>query len=256
MYRSHLIMTGAALAMAGAPALAGEGAHADAKPRLYVAGFIGTDSPDTVEISGANAGGAVRDIEAELDDGELRGVAFGVAGRDTSFGRLRGEVELSFREADLVGLALNDVAREIIDGSDVSTTAALINVAYDTPKFLGRVRLSAGAGFGIASIDHEIRYLVANAAAIGTIPGQLQIAIPSSETAAAYQLTGGASFELTPSLSVTADARYFDLGDVQAERYILNTIINGTATTTGTLDSILDSDYATSSLTIGLRYTF
>jgi opacity protein-like surface antigen len=72
----------------------------------------------------------------------------------------------------------------------------------------------------------------------------------------AYQLVGAMEVELSSKLSLTADARYFDLGDVQTERFVLNSLINGVPTTTGTLDSILDARYATSSFTVGFRYKF
>lgn len=249
MNRSTWIVAAAALAGVAAPAQAEE-------QKAYVTGFAGVDMPDSVNLDGANSAGAVRDIDAALEDGSVLGLAVGVASKDASFGRFRAEVEVSFRESDLEGLKLNGVDRTIIEGSDVSTTAALINVHYDTPVYWERVRFNAGVGFGIASIDHQIRYLVANAAAIGSIPGQLQIAIPSTESTYAAQVIGGFEVELSPNWSITGDVRYFDLGDVQAERYILNSIINGVASTTGTLDSILDSDYSTTSFTTGLRFKF
>ncbi|NWG70767.1 MAG: outer membrane beta-barrel protein [Parvularculaceae bacterium] len=235
--------------MMGAAASADDGG-------FYVGAFAGLHFPEDVQLNGFNAANQVRAIEARLDNGTVYGAAVGYAGRDHSFGRWRAEVETSFRSADLDGLALNGVDRTVLDGSEVSTVAALVNVAYDTPKFFDRLRFSAGAGFGLAVIDHEIRYLVANAAAIGSIPGNLQIAIPSSEATYAYQLLGGADFALTNRLSLTTEFRYVKQGDVDAERFILNSIINGVATTNGTLDSILESKHDFKALTFGLRYRF
>lgn len=245
------ILAAAAAALAG---LAGP-ALADANS-FYIGGFVGGDMPDDESLDGANAAGQLRDIDVALEEGTLFGLVLGVATPEQDFGRFRAEIEAGFRSSELEGLNLNGVARVVQPGSEVSVASGMLNVHYDTPVFLDRVRLNLGAGFGVAGIDHEIRYLVANGAAIGSTPGNLQIAIPSSEMTYAYQIIGGIEVMLAPGLSLTGDVRYFDLGDVQAERYILNSIINGVATTNGTLDSILDADYATTSLTIGVRVAF
>ena len=221
--------------------------------QAYVSGMIGINMPDDENFLGANAAGQGRDIQAQLDDGTQFGLSLGLMTKDYDWGRVRGEVEVAYRESDLEGLVLNAVSRTIIEGSGVDVTTAMVNLSYDTPKVLGSLRFSLGAGYGLASVTHDIRYLVANAAAIGSIPGQLQIAIPNSETTDAYQLIGGAEVELTPGISLIADVRYLEVGDTKGERYILNSIINGVATTNGTLDSILDADYSTVSLNAGLR---
>ncbi len=229
-------------------------ASASAQERsVYVGVFGGGDFVEDESINGANAAGAVRDIDVEFDTGSVFGAVVGVAGAEQSWGRIRGEVEASFREADMSALALNGVARQFNPASEVSVSSALVNAYYDSPLYADRVRFFAGAGFGIAGIDHEIRYLVANAAATG---GNLQILIPTTETTFAYQLIGGAEVELGGNWSLIGDVRYFDLGDVQVERFIANSIIDGTATNNGTLDSVLDADWSTISATVGLRYRF
>lgn len=248
---THLYRAMAVAALFGisSPALANEGG-------VYVTVFGGIDAPDEEKIDGRNAAGDLRDIDVALDDGKVIGAALGVAGADSSWGRLRAEVEFSFRKSDLEGLTLNGVPRTVVDGSDVSIGAGMLNAYFDTPKLLDRLRFGVGAGFGVASVNHEIGYLIAVPPAIGTIPGQVQIAIPSSETGYAYQLIGMAEVELSRNLSLIGDVRYFDLGDVQVERFVLNSFINGVPTTTGTLDSILDADYSTTSFTVGIRYKF
>lgn len=221
--------------------------------RFYVAGTLGSDTFDDETISGANAAAQRRDINVEFDDGGYYGVALGLIGNEGRYGRIRGEVEASFRSADVEALMLNGVARSVVDGSEVSIASAMINGFYDTPVYFDRLRFYAGAGLGVAGVDHEIRYLVANPLATG---GNIQIIIPSSETTVAYQFVGGAELALSPSWSLTADVRYFDVGDVQVERYIGNTIINGTATNIGTLDSVLDADLSSVTVSAGLRYRF
>jgi opacity protein-like surface antigen len=227
-------------------------AHAQ-ENRFYVAGTFGSDAFDDETISGANAAAQRRDINVEFDNGGYYGVALGLLATESTYGRVRGEVEASFRSADVQALALNGVARNVAEGSEVSVASGMINGFYDTPVYFDRFRLYAGAGLGIAGVDHEIRYLVANPAATG---GNLQIIIPSSEMTVAYQFIGGAEVALSPSWSLTADVRYFDAGDVQVERYIGNTIINGTATNIGTLDSVLDADLSSVTASAGIRYRF
>ena len=245
------------MALAVTAALIGttSAAHAE-EPKVYIAAFGGIDMPDDERLDGTNADGQLRDIDVLLGDDSVVGLALGVATPEQSFGRFRGEIEASFRQSDLGGLTLNGVAREVLDGSHVSVAAAMVNLSYDTPQLFDRLRFTAGAGFGVAAIDHQIRYLIAVPPAIGAFPGNVQIAIPSTETTHAYQLIGGAEFALNKSFSLTADVRYFDLGNVQAERFILNSFIGGVPTTIGTLDSILDADYATTSFTVGIRYQF
>ncbi len=239
-----------------AAAFVGMAAPAAAEHTAYVTGFAGADSPDSEALDGSNAAGQVRDIDVSLEDGAVSGLAIGVASTDYSFGRFRAEVEASFRQSDVGGVRLNGVDRVVLEGSEVSVAAGMINLVYDTPVYFERLRFSAGAGFGIASIDHEIRYLVVTPAAIGTFPGNLQIAIPATETTYAYQIIGGVEVALSPHWSLVGDIRYFDLGEIQAQRFILNTIIDGVPTTNGTLDSILDAEYSTTSVTAGLRFTF
>lgn len=112
--------------------------------------------------------------------------------------------------------------------------------------------MSVGAGFGIAGVDNEVEYLVANASATN---GQAHIALPGTEVTYAYQLMAGVEVEVTPFLSLVADVRRLELGDYQAERYILNTPGVGSGTN-GTLDSILDAEWSATSVTAGLRYRF
>jgi opacity protein-like surface antigen len=238
--------------LAAAALLATSGlAVAETRPYIAIAG--GIESADDESIRGANAAGQARDINVGFDTGEYLGLSLGLIGEDMAFGRLRGEVEASFRQSEVEGLSLNGVARAFNPSSEVSIAAAMVNGYVDSPLIANRFRIYGGAGFGVAGVDHEIRYLVANAAATG---GNLQILLPSSETTNAYQLILGGELKATPRFSLTADVRYFDVGDVQVERFIGNTIINGVATNTGTLDSVLDADLASTTVTFGLRYAF
>jgi opacity protein-like surface antigen len=248
--RLSLLVSAAALV---GPLVAESALAQTADNRFYASVFGGAETLDDESITGANAAGQARNINVEFGDGSVFGAAVGVTGGDMSFGRFRGEFETAFRQSDVEALALNGTARQFNPSSEVSITTAMVNAYYDTPVFWERVRAFGGVGFGIAGVDHEIRYLVANAAATG---GNLQILLPSSETTYAYQLILGSEIELSPSWSLSGDVRYLDVGDVQVERYIGNSILNGVATNNGTLDSVLDADLTSISATIGLRFKF
>lgn len=239
-----MVLTAAAM-LAAATA-----AHADDK---YVFLSAGVDFAEDEDITGANAAGQPRDIDVAFDNGDYFSGGFGFVGKDGAYGRFRAEFEAAFRESKVESLALNGVDRAFDSSSEVSIASAMANAYWDSPTFYDRFRVYGGAGFGLAGVDHEIRYLVANASATN---GNLQIIIPSSETTYAYQVMAGAELALTPRFSLTTDVRYFDVGDVQVERYIGNTIINGTATSNGTLDSVLDAELQSLTATFGVRFAF
>lgn len=227
-------------------------AQAQDQPRFYAGVFTGSDSPEEQTLLGRNEAGVLRDIVIDYESDTLVGANLGFVAIESGWGRGRFEVELSQRESSVDALSLNDVDRVVLDGSESSITAGLINAWYDSPKYFDRVRFSLGAGFGFAAVDNQVQYLVANAAATG---GNARIALPSSEVTSAYQLMIGAEVELSQSWSLVADIRQLEVGDYQAERYILNTPGVG-AGLNGTLDSILDAEWSSTTFTAGLRYKF
>jgi len=222
------------------------------KPRVYVSVFAGGLSPDAQTFFGRNEAGMLRDIVVDYDAPITAGVNIGVVAVDKPFGRLRVEGELSYRSARVEALSLNDIDRVVMPGSKSSAATGFVNLWYDTPKILGVVRVSAGAGFGLASIDNNILYLVALPAATN---GQARIAIPDSNTTFAYQLMGGVELDVSRSFSIIGDVRHVRFGDYQAQRFILNTpgVLGGNG---GTLDSVLESKWAATSITAGIRLKF
>lgn len=211
--------------------------------RFYVSVHAGQDTQDDETISGANAANLPRELDLSFDDGRVYAAAIGIKAMEGDWGRVRFDAELSQREADLDTLFLNGVQQTVRQGSHVLITAAMLNAYYDTPVYFDRVRFYAGAGVGIADIDHQVRYRITG----GANPSNVNIAIPTSEPTWAYQLVGGAEFILSPNWSLLTDVRMVEFGDVQVQRF------NFTA---GTLDSVLDADKSTVSLMAGLRYSF
>ncbi len=189
---------------------------------IYVSVFVGDNLGRDQRFEGATVGGAARNIETPTKDGLIGGAAIGVIVSDSGIGRFRTEAEFSAGKNDIKELVLNDVPRDLVRGRK-SVTAGMLNIAYDTPRIFDRVRLTAGAGFGLAAIDYDIQY---NVAAAGPA-----ISISTNQSGRlAYQLIGGASVELTDGLELTGDVRYFEVGSHQVVRFNL---------TTGTLDSVL-----------------
>ncbi len=219
--------------------------HAAAQePNFYVQGNIGSDFQHDEEIRGENVSGSPRNLDLSFETGSFKSVALGAYGPEGAWGRVRFDIELARREADLEQLVLNDVERLVRPGSDVSSTSAMINAAYDTPQFFERVRGFAGAGFGVANLDHEVRYVIERPEAAG---GNIAIAIPTTETTSIVQLFGGVEVEVLQNLSVIADVRHVDYGDSQVQRFNFSS---------GTLDSVLDVKKASTSVTFGARFAF
>ena len=230
--------------LAAASSVAALSAAAHAEPRLYAGINFGQNNFNDAELRGANASGAPRNIDIDLESGTFIAGSLGFIATDTEYGRLRFDVEAAFRDGDVDQLVLNDVERRVRDGSELSATTLMINAYYDTPLFAERFRGFAGAGFGVGNIDHEVRYLVERPEEAG---GNLAIAIPSSETTLAYQFVIGAEAEITPHLSFVVDGRFVEFGDTQVERFVL---------TTGSLDSVLDSNNGATTVSFGLRARF
>jgi opacity protein-like surface antigen len=226
-----------AAALLAAAAFVAANAHAEDE-RFYVSGFLGANIGVTQKLDGATAAGAVRHIEAPLQDDISGGVALGLVAKEAGWGRVRLEGEFSARDNDVDKLVLNGVRRQLLDGH-TSVTSEMVNFLYDTPKYWDRVRFTVGAGVGVATVDYNIHYLV-------TAAGP-QIAIPTSVTELGYQAILGTSYEVMQGIELTADARYFGVADQQAERF------NASA---GTLDSVLTAKYASTSLNLGVRYHF
>lgn len=211
--------------------------------RFYVSLHAGQDQQDDEKIRGFNAAGLPRNNDLTFSDGRVYAAALGVNAFEGDWGRVRFDAELSQREADVETIALNGVQHTIRQGSHVLMTAAMLNAYYDTPLYFDHVRFFAGAGIGIANIDHQVRYQITG----GANPSNAQIAIPSAEPTWAYQLVGGAEYALTQNWSLLADVRWVEFGDTQIQRFNL---------TAGALDSVNDAEKSSVSITAGLRYAF
>jgi opacity protein-like surface antigen len=211
--------------------------------RFYVSIHAGQDRQEDEAIRGATVTNLPRNNDLTFDDGRVYAVTLGINAVEADWGRVRFDAELSQREADVDTIFLNNVQQTIRQGSHVLMTAAMLNAYYDTPVYFDHIRLYAGAGIGIANIDHQVRYRVTG----GATPSNANIAIPTSEPTVSYQVVGGGEYILTPNWSLLADVRFVEFGDTQIQRFNL---------TAGTLDSVNDADKSSISIMTGLRYSF
>lgn len=206
---------------------------------FYASGAVGAAFADDQLINGSTAAGAPRRIITDMRRGTTFALAAGYATKDAIWGRVRGELEFARQTADLEALSLNGVARAIGSGSGKRIDTGIVNVFYDTPAFIGPVRLEIGGGFGRSRIDYDLRY---NVTATGPA-----IELPTNTSQGAYQLIAGLSARVSGGLELFTQFRYLKVNGHKVERF------NRTA---GTLDSTLDAEYDSKAATAGLRYVF
>lgn len=156
---------------------------------------------DADGLTGADAGGTFVGGTASFDTGWLAAVA---AGRDFT-GPLRAEIEYSHRQIDV-----GDVAAFIANpapppttipfvgsvAGDVVVDALMLNAYVDTLIAGGPVSLYAGLGAGAAFTET-------------TFDGVVQ-----TDTKFAFQFMAGASYEVTPTIDLTAGYNIFVVEDV------------------------------------------
>lgn len=236
----YKIMGGSPAALAvmlfASPALAQEAKETGG---FYASGAVGAVFAYDQLINGSNAAGAPRRIITYMKRGTTFALAAGYATKDANWGRVRGELEFARQTADLEALSLNGVDRAIGSETGKRIDTGMVNVFYDTPAFIGPVRLEIGGGLGRSRIVYDLRY---NVTATGPA-----IEIPTNTTQGAYQLTAGLSARVSGGLELFSQFRYMKVNGHKVERF------NRTA---GTLDSTLDAEYDSKSVTAGLRYVF
>jgi opacity protein-like surface antigen len=182
---------------------------------LYVGGFGGVNILEDAELDVG-----VLDFDIENDTGWTAGAAVGYG---FDFG-LRAEAELAYRmndhdEGSTLGTGFG------VDG-DTSALSFMGNLWYDLPV-AWPVRPYVGAGAGVARID--VNDMEAFAGEIAD----------DSDLVFAYQLGAGIGYQLSPSVGLTAEYRYFATDDPGIEAF----------------DDSADYEYASHSVLIGIRYS-
>lgn len=228
MFRTLALATTAALSLAS-PGLAQDS---------YVALFGGLSDLDNPTFSGdvtTPAGSNPQTVDTNFDNGFGFGIAygrsFGSLGGNTS---LRGEVELSYSDSDVDGIAFsgNGPASEVNVDGDLQTTRLFGNLLVDFDTG-GAFTPYLGAGLGVARTRTDLIYG----------PG---VRIDDSHTGLSVQLIAGTAYQINDQWSLTGDVRYIRDFDVDLER----------RAPTGALTGTVEDDIDSVAVNIGLRYRF
>jgi outer membrane immunogenic protein len=190
--KSQLLSTASAAVLAVAmttPSLAQDMAS---EWSWYVSLFGGVSMLEDLDSSGGVAAYNLA-LDEDYDTGFIIGGAIGAEFYETSFGTMRGEVELSFTSNDLSSVSVNNVPYN--PGGGTESITVLANVWQDidlgmpiTPFF--------GGGIGVGFVD-------ANKSATLAAPG----VINDSASAFAYQIGTGFRYAMSGSASFEVSYR-------------------------------------------------
>lgn len=204
---------------------------------LYGRVFLGTSDLNNPLFSETTGGGT--SVGVETDEGFLVGVAVGTEIAKTSFGGIRGEVELSFSDNDVdqIFFSGNGAGAEQNVSGSVEATRLFLNgyLDFDTgTAFTPYI----GAGIGVSQTEIDLAY--------GGNPASL-VRLSNDSTNFAAQLIAGGAYKLSEGLSLTADVRYirdFDVNGTRVNPNIVGDIRN------------FEEDLDTYAVTIGLVQRF
>ncbi len=149
----------------------------------YVSGSGGATFSSDIDISGTLNG------KIEYDPGYNLGIAFGGKINDNA----RGEIELSYRTADLDTITVNGATNNSSD-VEIETAAVMINFYYDMNIESNLAPyITAGLGYG----RQEVTF--------GSTSG--------SDTGFVYQVGAGANYAVSDTTNLFVDYRYFGSRD-------------------------------------------
>lgn len=183
-------------------------AMADTGSDWYVGGGIGLTVTTDSDYSDSTSSGSF-----ELDRAANLSLAVGKKFKEN----FRGEVELSYRTADLDSVAISGVGTASLDG-DIETTTLLVNGYYDFETEVNlKPYLSAGIGFARHDAEDSV---------LGS----------GDDTVFAYQAGFGASYTLSDKTDLYTGYRYLGSSDPEF--------------------SGLEAEYDAHELNVGVRYSF
>jgi len=224
------------------------------------------DPPAGFYIGGDAGGNFAESLESSQNNTKittsLGPVALGAIGYRFGDG-LRVELEGSYRENSISSVSTLRKNGEFLGLTNVSgnlsTYAAMANVAYDLPFHAWRLQPYVGAGLGVAWLDLSNAF--GNGFGVFHLPNNNTFTGPSEVTfgtadALAYQFLAGASMRLTSSLDMTFEYRFF--GSATA-RLPINRVEAGGVTVNGVIPSSSQRNGFSaldSAILLGLRYHF
>jgi opacity protein-like surface antigen len=178
----------------------------------------------STQPSSSNEGTPASNFELNTSQGYNAALAVGA-----KFGNLRTEIEGVYRQND------NDKFNQggTVAGADgdLSTFNVFLNGYYEI-DFFGVVTPYAGVGVGYGTVSLDLR----------NVNGTL--VVDDDDTVYSYQLMAGAAINVTESLSLTAEYRYFD------------TITDAELTVSNVPGLVENSDIRSHEIRFGIRYWF
>jgi len=183
-------------------AFAGFSAAKASNSRLYVTGYLGLNlnsQSDFTESSASLSGDY--DVENSISFAGALGLKL------TPNIRLEGEI--SYRKSDIDKFDI--VGATTVDGTgDIGTWLYMANLYYDFDTEWRNFRPYVTGGIGLAS------------SSVGLDASAPLVAASDNDFGFAYQLGGGATYELEDGLSLVGDYRYIATSEITAESYSLN----------------------------------
>lgn len=143
-------------------------------------------------------------------------IGFFIAGGKEFNKYVRGELELSYRKADV-----DNVDGIKTPGLEIETTALMINGYFN---LLPDAQINPYISGGLGIADQEVILEIAGSS------------ISNDDTAFAYQVGGGLNYDINDNISLFTDYRYFQTADFEI--------------------STAELEYAAHELRAGVRYTF
>lgn len=220
MKQARLAAAVAIIALSGGAGMAS--AQAFSLGESYVKAFGGATWPSNFDTTLKEDGEQIASPSFDYDSGYTLGVAVGTAFTPN----ISMEIEYAHRSADATITDGDGDDESVIANGDTSSNAVMVNAIYifDGMGATGAIRPYLGGGIGGAKVETSI-------------PGQDY----DSDTLLAYQLFGGASYEMNANVSLYAEGRWF-----QTE---LDTF-------DGPGGDNYEGKFKTFDLLVGLRYSF
>ena len=229
----------ATLALSATSAFADGHAASENGTGLYGFVFGGAtfdDSLDTDGIITTPAGPGPQTVDTDYDTGFQLGFGVGRSFAGLSSDRIgvRGEIELSYGEADAdeIRFSGNGPAAEVNVGGGIQSTTVFANIYADFVTS-GPVTPFVGAGVGLGRFSQDLIYG----------PG---VQVSESDTAFGAQLIAGVAWDVSEKVTLTADARYRAFFDIESNRFA----------PTGATTGVVSGDLSSVSLNIGARFAF
>lgn len=199
-------------------------ASAPKQDNFYISFFGGANiAINDIEFANglANGAGVPSVVDTELDTGFTFGGAVGYKWRDFKFRGItpRTELEVSYfdNDVDSVNFSLNGPGQEVVaSGSQISGVNIFGNLLFDWENaFDSGITPYVGGGVGISIVNNNIVY---------NGPG---LNLNDSDTAFAWNIGAGASYNITERASLFVDARYQQIVDLESTRRIGSNAIAG-----------------------------